>query len=372
MNAFTRITLVLLRLVIGWHLLFAGLVKFRSDYKGSEGYLEGAVGPAAPMFHWLTRERLADRLGVAPLAAGEDPKNVPPNKRLPPLLDAEWEEYFDKFVAYYGLDDAQKAVARKNLDQAKHSTGDWLLRGQYVQTITSPYGPTAEIERSVQDTVKYYQERRQKLWETQAKDQSWTLGNVMAADKSKEFAAERAELARLRNGLTADLDKHTKEMKARLLDAVPANSLKEKGLMPDPAKPGFAAMGRLDWVDFGVRWGLTVVGGCLLLGFFTRTACVLGALLLLLFYLPTLPLPGVPEAFRAEGYPYVNKNLVECLALLTLATTASGRWGGIDGIVHALFGRRRKAEVTPATVAVQQQQQQQTATPIRTGSPVKI
>jgi hypothetical protein len=102
-------------------------------------------------------------------------------------------------------------------------------------------------------------------------------------------------------------------------------------------------MARLDWIDFAVRWGLTIAGACLILGLFTRLNCVIGALLLLSFYLAAPPLPGLPELFRAEGYPYVNKNLIEILALLALATTRSGLWAGLDAILYFLNPFRRRA-----------------------------
>jgi hypothetical protein len=98
-----------------------------------------------------------------------------------------------------------------------------------------------------------------------------------------------------------------------------------------------------------VRWGLVISGAGLVLGLFSRTSCVLGALLLLSFYLAAMPLPGVIEAVRVEGYPYINKNIVEMLALLALATTASGRWAGLDTIVYYLnpFRRRTKTPKGP-------------------------
>jgi hypothetical protein len=45
------------------------------------------------------------------------------------------------------------------------------------------------------------------------------------------------------------------------------------------------------------------------------------------------PWPGLPDNPRAEGhYLYINKNLIEMLALLALATTRSGRWAGLDAL----------------------------------------
>src|SRR5207302_1030931 len=88
--------------------------------------------------------------------------------------------------------------------------------------------------------------------------------------------------------------------------------------------------------------GLVVVGSCLILGLLTRTSCVVGAILLLSFYLAMPPWPGTPETLRAEGHLIINKNLVEMLALLTLATLPTGRWVGIDRLLSHL-GKRQAA-----------------------------
>lgn len=93
----------------------------------------------------------------------------------------------------------------------------------------------------------------------------------------------------------------------------------------------------LDWSDSIVKYGLVIVGACLLGGFLTRTACLAGAGFLLMFFLAMPPFPGWPENPRAEGhYLYINKNIIEMFALLALATTRSGRWAGLDGFLQFL------------------------------------
>ena len=110
-------------------------------------------------------------------------------------------------------------------------------------------------------------------------------------------------------------------------------------LSPPPATTN------LDRINFVTRWGLTLVGACLLLGLFTRTSCVVAAGFLLMFYLAMPALPWLPANPRAEGhYLFINKNIIEMLALLTLATTASGRWAGLDGLIYALNPWRRLRE----------------------------
>jgi hypothetical protein len=52
------------------------------------------------------------------------------------------------------------------------------------------------------------------------------------------------------------------------------------------------------------------------------------------------PFPWLPPNPRAEGhYYFVDKNLIEMLALLALATTRSGRWAGLDALLQFLSPR---------------------------------
>ena len=59
-----------------------------------------------------------------------------------------------------------------------------------------------------------------------------------------------------------------------------------------------------------------------------------------MLYLAIPPWPGLPPIPIAEGhYWIVNKNLVEMIACLLLAATASGYWFGLDRL---FFGARRR------------------------------
>jgi thiosulfate dehydrogenase [quinone] large subunit len=93
--------------------------------------------------------------------------------------------------------------------------------------------------------------------------------------------------------------------------------------------------------DLITMWGLTLVGFCLVLGLFTRLAAVGGIGFILLFYFANPPFVGYFYALPTEGsYLIVNKNLVELCALVVILVTGSGRFAGLDRIVHALLGRR--------------------------------
>ena len=93
--------------------------------------------------------------------------------------------------------------------------------------------------------------------------------------------------------------------------------------------------------DFITMWGLTLVGALLILGLFTRLASLAGIGFILLFYLCNPPFVGYFYSIPSEGsYLIVNKNLVELCALLVIFATGSGRFAGLDRILHLLFARR--------------------------------
>ncbi len=104
----------------------------------------------------------------------------------------------------------------------------------------------------------------------------------------------------------------------------------------------------LEIINFLNIWGLIAIGLALILGCLTRLAAVFGALLVLMYYMVNPPLVGYFYSIPTEGsYLLINKNLVELAALFVIAVTYSGRYVGLDRIIHALF-RRRRSEVPVA------------------------
>ena len=98
----------------------------------------------------------------------------------------------------------------------------------------------------------------------------------------------------------------------------------------------------LDNANLITMWGLTIVGVLLILGLFTRLASLAAIGFILLFYLCNPPFVGYFYSIPTEGsYLIVNKNLVELGALLVILTTGSGRFAGLDRILHAVFRARR-------------------------------
>jgi thiosulfate dehydrogenase (quinone) large subunit len=102
--------------------------------------------------------------------------------------------------------------------------------------------------------------------------------------------------------------------------------------------------------DLITMWGLTIVGALLILGLFTRVASLAGIGFLLLFYFANPPFIGYFYSIPTEGsYLIVNKNLVELCALAVIFTTGSGRFAGLDRIVHGVLARRPRLAAAEAT-----------------------
>jgi uncharacterized membrane protein YphA (DoxX/SURF4 family) len=106
----------------------------------------------------------------------------------------------------------------------------------------------------------------------------------------------------------------------RLDDLLTADQRKLGEQPPDTAK--------LHKIDTVVSWLVLATGACLIVGLFTRLAALAGAAFLLSVICSQPP-------WIAESVPTYS-HVIECLALLTLATTTVGRWGGLDYFIHLL------------------------------------
>jgi uncharacterized membrane protein YphA (DoxX/SURF4 family) len=349
MNSLTRIFLVLLRLAIGWHFLLEGIEKIQSVSTGptetnrpwtSEPYLREASGPLAAFVRLQVGDpdqAILDRLTLKPLLPGQDPARTVPASRFPAALERDWDSYFERFVKHYNVGSpsgevkeapvgGQLGVARKKVEQNKDQVVMWLLHGNKKVKKSFPSG-TVEIEETTAQRIASFQKKLEDL-RAMEKVELPAFERDVLKDK---YRVAKAELASLRREFVGELGERFNEMKHALQDVLTGEQKESKPL------PDTATSSQIEWIDLITRYGLTAVGLCLILGLFTRSACIGGAAFLLVFYLTMPPFPGVPENLRVEGhYLFVNKNLIEMLALLALATTRSGRWLGLDGVLQFL------------------------------------
>lgn len=254
---------------------------------------------------------------------------------LPPLGKATFETYK---TAKTNLA-RWRAGLKKNLDHQtdlmKKAVREHLV-GIAMEELPAEYRNKIDFKDSakVRDLVraKYLE------WDGKKTEEDKETPLSPPAQKIRAHVLEKQSKERERSAP----DKQAKDPKKKpaeidLLDPLPPSV--------GVCKP-LAAWSALELSDLVVKYGLLAVGMCLLVGLFTRCACVAGAAYLLMFYLAMPPMVGWPDPARAEGHYFlINKNIIEMLALLALATTSSGRWAGLDGLLQFLWpGRWRRAE----------------------------
>ena len=89
---------------------------------------------------------------------------------------------------------------------------------------------------------------------------------------------------------------------------------------------------RIEQTAFLLGWGLTAIGFCPMIGLFTRLSALAGAAFMLCVVLSQPSYPGVypPDVPQLGHALLVNKDFVEMVALLVIASTSLGRWTGMD------------------------------------------
>ena len=100
-----------------------------------------------------------------------------------------------------------------------------------------------------------------------------------------------------------------------------------------PLASVFHALADSAWigtVDTAVAVALASIGLSLLLGLFTRLGCTGAILLLTLFYVSAIPTSGVQEPRLEGAYLFVNKTLIELVAVAVVFAFHTGRIAGLD------------------------------------------
>jgi uncharacterized membrane protein YphA (DoxX/SURF4 family) len=368
----TACFLILLRVAIGWHLFYEGAWKEQHrETWSSQGFLRAAKGPGALPSRWLAGDPTVSRSGykfeqhlpspppdptsdllarftVPPIPDAQRGKLESYHDYFPAPLSTEWDDYTKRFEDYYKLDDAARKPVDARVMKQKNETVRWLLEGEKKVPKQSSATGTLEVTKKTPERVRDYLAKVNEVHEIREKYIP-AIGDGAKAKLDKAVAEEKAQHA----DLLADLNERTEKMKADLRGLL---SYEQRRIAPMPdidAKPAEQPKEweRLDQLNTAVRWGLLAIGVGLMVGFFTRFACLGGVLLLLAFYLPAPPVPlGLADPQAREHFFAINWNIIEALALLTIATTRSGRWFGIDGLLQFILPWRRWPR--PATTYV--------------------
>jgi len=351
-----RLFLVALQIAIGWHLFYEGVWKLRNPSWTSKGYVRNATGPFALPIRWTAGDPDVSRVGLSfsevdptpgllerltplPPESGQDEDLGHQHRYLPEPLKIKWETYYEEqFLPHYKLGAEANLVEREKVHQKlidfENEAVKWLKEG--VKKVKRK-GVDGEISMTTPERVSEYLEAVEEVKQAQREEGFFAYGTTARLKAAKETEAT------LRKELQDDLDTKYSDLKKALREELTW----EQKRMALPAEPPAAAgWANLAWIDATVKWGLTIVGACLIVGLLTRLSSVAGSLYLLAFYLAMPALSGSEAPGSPSHFLFINGNIIEILALLAIATSGPGRRYGIDLLLRTLwpFGKREETE----------------------------
>jgi uncharacterized membrane protein YphA (DoxX/SURF4 family) len=326
LNTFAVLSLVLLRLVIGWHFFREGTQKVEYDHHdgrlrlafSAEGFLKGAKGPMSDWYHaqapddhgW--RQHLATPRQSVP----KDDQELAHQAWYAQIAD-DWRAILDEVHKLPSISEEQEQMAEAALNSRLQQLANYLA---------------GEAEAIA--------EYRHELWRLENLRDAPEAGAVPFVDE--RIAAKEAETSSQPNVWLREV--HAMDLQYR-------DDLRKVLAVPDNEQHAAATSDvveaalrepreeRLEMINLAVTVLTIAVGVCLLLGLFTRLASIAGALFLLGV------IASQPPWFH-DTIPTMP-NVIEFAGLLVVAGSGAGRWLGLDFFMYALFNRfGRRDEIT--------------------------
>ena len=358
---------MLLRIVIGFHFYKEGTAKLKSGTFSSAGFLSSAKGPMAPLF----KQMLDDPDGKKKLCIVE---NVGANSTISYAVDTEltqliWDRGFaNEATLHYdfGSEEYQKELAEQR-DRLKEkilearATGDKNVDTRALEATRSKYEQDIlKIREQPQRLQDILEEHKIQLEDWVAANEIELVSHFSTSERLDGFQrdGENKQLAALYvDSLRDQVDSIRGDRYKKLLgwtsevtgiwdsyenqvNGLAVYKQAEKAPLkihrPFDQKYSF-----IKWVDAVIPWFDTIVGGLLIVGLFSRLAC-LAAGSFLFSVVMTQP-PWIPGT--TPTYFYV----IELVALLVIATTCAGRFGGLDYFVSLLKAKTPQLETERQT-----------------------
>ena len=279
------LSIVALRLAIGWHFFREGADKLVSGTFTSVGFMKVSKGPLTPLFHWF----IWDDDGRARL----DRKAT---------LEA-WDQYREQVANHYGFDQKQAAKAKEVQK----------FREQQFMSL---------LDDNAEDIDEYFKglDRRDKYRQEDSRMEVASLrGQVETIEK---------ELGQKLSGWLDKIDAMWKGLENDL------NAL----ATPEQAGRGHLALGKpgrklMDtvFIDQIIPTFDLLVGILLIFGLFTRITSLAGAGFLAMIV--ATQWPGAPGAIPA------HYQIIEMFGCLVLAAIGAGQFAGLDFLVKCLLRR---------------------------------
>lgn len=326
-GALAAVTIVALRLIIGWHFLSAGLEKFEPGWT-SYGFLRSANGPMADFYKSMAPlPHEWDQLVVDEWPDKKEfEKDRTPEGYIPFPTDAygpwasriakDWTDTTEEFKSIGGTTDKQVEAADK------------LLK-EYLNRLASYF----ENRRAI---IAEYHHELDRLREMVDESKS---GKTELAYLEQRIKKKEAEVEATPRKWVADLESEQAMFYDQLRSLATEDQLKSATTQQKLAAT-FHPPTQLDTIDTVVTWVTLGVGVLLIFGLFTRLAAIVGAGFLLSVMSTQPPwaegvLPIIKQTVSYQG--------IEFVALLVLAAIGAGTWAGLDGL---LFSREKHTETS--------------------------
>jgi uncharacterized membrane protein YphA (DoxX/SURF4 family) len=332
----TVLMMVALRVGIGWHFFQEGLSHKNDPKWTSEGFLRQAKGPLAefyqqrlPGFHgWdqrlmtpLSGDEQAPAVPAAAAVEGTEegvPANVAkqsPKPESSPVFGAwysaavhDWANRRKEIADFYAFTDEQTKRSEELLNTYSDRLGTLLL-GYEADIRSYRHNLDRNRELAAQPGANNIPNRMTRV-EKREKSPVGEQGATIDSNPAEWHAEAQA--------LEAAFEKD--------IDGLATDAQRKLGPLPTPQTD-------LKKLDTVIPWVLLVGGACLVAGLFTRTAALVLAL-----FLGSVIL-SQPPWIAGSVTMLFNYQLVEFIALLVLATSHVGRWGGLDFFVHHVLLR---------------------------------
>lgn len=345
---------MLLRIVIGFHFYKEGTAKLKTGTFSSAGFLSSAKGPMAPYF----KKMLDDPDGKKKLCIVE---TVNENGTVSYSVDPKltlliWDEGFaDEATLHYDFgsktyqdelvaqrDELKQKIieARESQDKSVDTRALEATRAKYEQEIL-------KIREQPQRLEDILEEHKIQLEDWVAANEIELVSHFSTSERLDGFQRDgenrqlaamyvdslRDQVDSIRSDRYKKLSGWTSEVTG-IWDSYEnqVNGLavyKQAEIAPLKIhRPFDQDYSFSKWVDAVIPWFDTIIGGLLIVGLFSRLASLAAASFLFSVVMTQPPwIPGTTPT-----YFYV----IELVALLVIATTSAGRFGGLDYFLSLL------------------------------------
>lgn len=312
---------MLLRVAVGLHFFTQGSEHLGDRDWSSAGFFRASKGPLSGVYHGL----VPDTSHGWDATLGEPHRNEPKQAKTGTKERAEedaavyaawqekvrldWASLREQIAQFYSFDEAQNEQASQRYEVYVDKLDKYLAENQ-------------------EDLEAY----RHDLYRLETMKSEEPAGEVPFG--AERIAYLRSKAAGQRATHLGWFNKTAGEYKTELLALRNSEQVKQ-GDMPD-------VEASIDTIDQVTTWMIILVGACLTLGLFSRSAAFVGGVFLLSVVL-SQPLTGVlstPQAMAGGTYP----QFLEMMVLFALVTLPTGKWCGLDSFLCRCCGSCTEAK----------------------------